>query len=211
MSENNRIAVCVQESGRIGEGRQREAFELPEGSRPVCILIGGKTLGTADELAEHFGKAYFPASDGFKEAIPGADGAVCSQSGTGSSFDPEADRELEDSVTEIIRRLGIPANIKGYRYIRTAVIMCLADPALLESVTGRLYPEIALRHASTPTRVERAIRHAITVAWDRAEGDEEYVGKRLHCRINFSAPRPTNSELIALISDSLMLERRIKN
>ena len=121
---------------------------------------------------------------------------------------PARETFAEDAVTEIVRKLGIPANIKGYRYIRTAVMMCMEDPALIESVTGRLYPEIARQYKTTPTRVERALRHAITVAWDRAEGDESYISKRLRCRISFASDRPTNSELIALISDSLMLEAK---
>lgn len=217
MSETSRIGLCVREQDDMGEytvqdsysrsgmpvisseDRPRRTFSLSEG-RPVCIFIGDRDADITEGMPEDFLAA---RTEGVKRRSDSAAGT-----GTPDSLSRASDKRLEDAVTEIIRRLGIPANIKGYRYIRTAVMMCLADPELLESVTGRLYPEIAHRHDSTPTRVERAIRHAITVAWDRAEGDEEYVSRRLHCRIDFSTPRPTNSELIALISDSLMLEGR---
>ncbi|MGN0641538.1 MAG: sporulation initiation factor Spo0A C-terminal domain-containing protein [Huintestinicola sp.] len=113
--------------------------------------------------------------------------------------------DVERTVTEVIQKIGIPANVKGYRYLRNAVMLALDDMSILDSVTKQLYPTVAMNNRTTPTRVERAIRHAITTAWDRGDGDVEFIEKRLGCKINFSGMRPTNSELIALISDCLRL------
>lgn len=115
------------------------------------------------------------------------------------------ERELEGMVTEIIRKIGIPANIKGYRYLRNAILLAAKDSTILDSITKRLYPEIADLNNTTPSRVERAIRHAISSAWERGDGDCAYIEKTLRCRLNFMGDKPTNSELIALISDSLKL------
>jgi len=118
---------------------------------------------------------------------------------------PEKKDNIEPVVTEIIQRIGIPANIKGYRYLRNAVMLALEDMTILDSITKELYPEIAKNNGTTPTRVERAIRHAITSAWDRGDGDVAFIENKLHCKIDFHGAKPTNSELIALISDCLRL------
>lgn len=118
---------------------------------------------------------------------------------------PEKKDSIEPVVTEIIQRIGIPANIKGYRYLRNAVMLALEDMTILDSITKELYPEVAKNNGTTPTRVERAIRHAITSAWDRGDGDVAFIENKLHCKIDFHGAKPTNSELIALISDCLRL------
>ncbi|MBP1546078.1 MAG: sporulation initiation factor Spo0A C-terminal domain-containing protein [Oscillospiraceae bacterium] len=112
---------------------------------------------------------------------------------------------VEPMVTEIIQHIGIPANIKGYRYLRNAVMLAMEDMTILDSITKELYPAVARHNNTTPTRVERAIRHAISSAWDRGCGDSAYIERRLHCHIDFHGEKPTNSELIALISDCLRL------
>ncbi len=112
---------------------------------------------------------------------------------------------VEQLVTEVIIKVGVPANLKGYRYLRTAIMLSLDDVSFLDSVTKRLYPAIAEYNNTTPIRVERAIRHAITAAWSKGDGDSEFLEQMLRCRIDFSRSKPTNSELIALISDSLRL------
>ncbi len=115
---------------------------------------------------------------------------------------------LESTVTEIIQKMGVPANVKGYRYLRNAVMVATEDMTVLDSVTKRLYPIVAMNNHTTPTRVERAIRHAITTAWDRQNGDKEFIEDKLRCRICFDGDKPTNSELIALISDCLRINAR---
>ena len=111
---------------------------------------------------------------------------------------------VEILVSEILLKLGIPASQKGYRYLRTAILKSYFDSGVLESITGTLYPEIAREHSSTVTRVERAIRHSIETAWQRAslEALGEYFGHNLQCR-------PTNSAFVATISDRLRYKYKI--
>lgn len=124
--------------------------------------------------------------------------------------DFDYDGYLEEMVTEIIRKTGIPANIKGYHFIREAVIMSVKDMSYLDAITKRLYADIAKRNKTTPSRVERAIRHAIDSAWTRGFTDKEYVETVLKWHFNTEGARPTNSEFIALISDSLKLIMKAK-
>ena len=114
--------------------------------------------------------------------------------------------ELELMVTEIIHQIGVPAHIKGYNYLRTAIILSIKDKEMINAVTKRLYPAIAKAHDTTSSRVERAIRHAIEVAWDR--GDIDTLNSYFGYTINNMRGKPTNSEFIAMISDKVMLELR---
>ena len=114
------------------------------------------------------------------------------------------ERNLETDVTEIIHEIGVPAHIKGYQYLRDAIIMSVGDMDMLNSITKILYPTIAKKHQTTPSRVERAIRHAIEVAWSRGKMDtiEELFGYT----VSGGKGKPTNSEFIALIADKIRLE-----
>ena len=114
---------------------------------------------------------------------------------------------LETDVTNIIHEIGVPAHIKGYQYLRDAIILSVNDMEMLNSITKILYPTIAKKHQTTSSRVERAIRHAIEVAWDRGDVDvlNSYFGSTIHN----DRGKPTNSEFIAMISDKLRLQ--IKN
>lgn len=117
---------------------------------------------------------------------------------------PEPERNLEEDVTNIIHEIGVPAHIKGYQYLRDAIIMVVNDIEMLNSITKILYPTIAKKHQTTPSRVERAIRHAIEVAWSRGKMDtiDELFGYTVHNEKG----KPTNSEFIALIADKIRLE-----
>ncbi len=123
------------------------------------------------------------------------------------SHAPSAMPNLESIVTEMIHRLGVPAHIKGYHYLRSAIINSVNDPEMLESVTKLLYPTVAKEHNTTASRVERAIRHAIEIAWDR--GDLEVLNSYFGFTVNTSKGKPTNSEFIALLTDKIKL--RYKN
>ena len=114
------------------------------------------------------------------------------------------ERTLETDVTNIIHEVGVPAHIKGYQYLRDAIIMSVTDMEMLNSITKILYPTIAKQHQTTPSRVERAIRHAIEVAWSRGKMDtiEELFGYT----VSGGKGKPTNSEFIALIADKIRLE-----
>ena len=111
---------------------------------------------------------------------------------------------LEALVTNIIHEVGVPAHIKGYQYLREAIIMVVNDIDVINQITKSLYPKIAIKFNTTPSRVERAIRHAIEVAWGR--GDQKTVENIFGYTISASKGKPTNSEFIAMIADKLRLE-----
>ena len=113
-------------------------------------------------------------------------------------------KNLEALVTNIIHEVGVPAHIKGYQYLREAIIMVVNDIDVINQITKSLYPEIASKYCTTPSRVERAIRHAIEVAWGR--GQQEAVENIFGYTISASKGKPTNSEFIAMIADKLRLE-----
>ena len=115
--------------------------------------------------------------------------------------------DMETQVTKIIHQIGVPAHIKGYQYLRTAILMTIADNDMINSVTKILYPTVAKKYATTTSRVERAIRHAIEVAWDR--GDVDVLNSYFGYTIQNNRGKPTNSEFIAMIADNLRLKYKI--
>ena len=130
------------------------------------------------------------------------DGIDCSSAAQAS----RREADLEATVTEIIHEIGVPAHIKGYQYLREAIILTIRDMDIINAVTKVLYPEVAKRFDTTPSRVERAIRHAIEVAWDR--GDIEVLQKYFGYTVSNIKGKPTNSEFIAMIADSLTLRQK---
>ena len=116
------------------------------------------------------------------------------------------DGDLEAQVTKIIHQIGVPAHIKGYQYLRTAIIMAINDTEVINSVTKVLYPTVAKQYGTTSSRVERAIRHAIEVAWDR--GDLDVLNSFFGYTVQNSRGKPTNSEFIAMIADNLRLKNK---
>lgn len=114
--------------------------------------------------------------------------------------------DLETDVTDMIHEIGVPAHIKGYQYLREAIMMSVQNMEMLNSITKVLYPSIANKYQTTPSRVERAIRHAIEVAWSR--GRMETLDALFGYTINTGKGKPTNSEFIALITDKLRLRYR---
>lgn len=121
--------------------------------------------------------------------------------------EPENDSTiLEAVVTDIIHEIGVPAHIKGYQYLRSAILMAVQDMDILNSITKQLYPSIAEEYGTTSSRVERAIRHAIEVAWGR--GSMDTINDLFGYTINAGKGKPTNSEFIALIADKIRLDNR---
>lgn len=114
---------------------------------------------------------------------------------------------IELKVTQILHEIGVPAHIKGYHYLRDSIIMAVEKPEIINAVTKQLYPTVAKKYQTTSSRVERAIRHAIEVAWDR--GDVDVLNSYFGYTIHNDRGKPTNSEFIAMISDRLRLQ--IKN
>ncbi len=118
------------------------------------------------------------------------------------------EHNLETDVTNIIHEIGVPAHIKGYQYLRDAIMMSVDDTEMLNSITKQLYPSIAKRHKTTPSRVERAIRHAIEVAWSRGKMDT--IDELFGYTVNGGKGKPTNSEFVALIADKIRLEYKFR-
>ena len=118
----------------------------------------------------------------------------------------EKNYDLEQDVTDMIHEIGVPAHIKGYQYLREAIMMSVEDPAMISSITKILYPTVAKKNQTTSSRVERAIRHAIEVAWSRGKLDtlDELFGYT----VSNGKGKPTNSEFIALIADTIRLENK---
>ena len=115
--------------------------------------------------------------------------------------------DIEAQVTRIIHQIGVPAHIKGYQYLRTAILLTVKDSDIINSVTKVLYPSVAKKYSTTTSRVERAIRHAIEVAWDR--GDVDTLNSYFGYTIQNNRGKPTNSEFIAMIADNLRLKYKL--
>ena len=121
--------------------------------------------------------------------------------------EPEVGPDIEAQVTRIIHQIGVPAHIKGYQYLRTAILMTIRDSEMINSVTKSLYPSVAKKYKTTTSRVERAIRHAIEVAWDR--GDVDTLNSYFGYTIQNSRGKPTNSEFIAMIADNFRVKYKM--
>ena len=120
----------------------------------------------------------------------------------------EIKENLEYDVTDMIHEVGIPAHIKGYQYLRDAIMLVIEEPEMLNSITKILYPTIAKKNQTTPSRVERAIRHSIEVAWSR--GNMEIINSLFSYTVSTGKGKPTNSEFIALIADKIRLQNKIR-
>ena len=124
----------------------------------------------------------------------------------GTAKGPVLSNDIESQVTKVIHQIGVPAHIKGYQYLRTAILMTIRDSEIINSVTKILYPSVAKQYQTTSSRVERAIRHAIEIAWDR--GDIDVLNSYFGYTVQTSRGKPTNSEFIAMIADNLRLSNK---
>ncbi len=214
--------------GSVGDGL--EALQMIEQHRPAVVLMdvvlpGLDGFGVMKQMkheacdskvivlsafcndrvvseAVDLGACFFLTKPCEENALLDRMRAVCGQ----PSKDAEHPAELKNLVTSIIHEIGVPAHIKGYQYLREAIMIAVEDMDVINAVTKVLYPEVAKRFGTTPSRVERAIRHAIEVAWDR--GDLETLQKFFGYTVSNAKGKPTNSEFIAMIADRLVLERR---
>ena len=130
-----------------------------------------------------------------------------SASATGDTATEDDAPDIKMQVTKIIHQIGVPAHIKGYQYLRTAILLTIQDSDIINSVTKTLYPSVAKKYQTTTSRVERAIRHAIEVAWDR--GDVDTLNSYFGYTIQNNRGKPTNSEFIAMIADNLRLKYKL--
>lgn len=179
---------------------------LPEtGVSPVVIVVTAFVNSTVAAECSALGATYFVAKPCDMLTVLEHARQICrpKSSLNGSMISTPS---LEAMVTDIIHEIGVPAHIKGYKYLREAIIMTVEDPEMINGVTKILYPAVAKKYATTSSRVERAIRHAIEVAWDR--GDVDTLQKYFGYTVSGIKGKPTNSECIAMIADHLALKRK---
>ena len=179
-------------------------------SLPVSVLVlsGFARGGMAEQIASHGGSYYMVKPCRLPSVVERVRLLAGQHWAEELLPDPNAGRQtLEANVTAIIHEIGVPAHIKGYQYLREAIMMTVENMEVINAVTKILYPEVARKFGTTASRVERAIRHAIEVAWDR--GDLETLQRFFGYTVSNTKGKPTNSEFIALIADKLQLQ--IKN
>ncbi|MCH5252506.1 MAG: sporulation transcription factor Spo0A [Lachnospiraceae bacterium] len=190
--------------------------EKSNGKKPEVIVVSAIAQERVTESAFELGAAYYVLKPFDREVIlsrvqhfkPGARTRFIMAPEERIRSDQTARYNLESDVTNIIHEIGVPAHIKGYQYLRDAIMMSVDDSEMLNSITKILYPSIAKQHNTTPSRVERAIRHAIEVAWSRGKVDtiDELFGYTVHN----GKGKPTNSEFVALIADKIRLEQKMR-
>ena len=180
-----------------------------EGARPRVLVVSSYARGEMGEVAARAGADYQllkPCKPGtvidrIHDMTAGIELRLVEEEG-------ERRARMESRVTGIIHEIGVPAHIKGYRYLREAILIAVEDREVINAVTKVLYPRVAKTFGTTASRVERAIRHAIEVAWDR--GDLETLQKYFGYTVSNAKGKPTNSEFIAMIADRLQLRERIE-
>lgn len=177
---------------------------LPEKDRPKVIFLSALYSDKTVSEAMRAGAYYFVSKPCEVNALLDRMRLTVAPAAAAAPMDHSA--ELKNRVTNIIHEIGVPAHIKGYQYLREAIIITVEDMDVINAVTKVLYPEVAKRFGTTASRVERAIRHAIEVAWDR--GDLETLQRFFGYTVSNTKGKPTNSEFIAMIADKLLLEDR---
>ncbi len=184
--------------------------------RPVCIIVSSLNQDKLTDRAFALGADYYLLKPFDMESLASRIRQLKNEKGTDTvklntpvkNMKPEAMAyDLETKVTNILHDIGVPAHIRGYHYMREAIIMSVNDMDVLNYITKELYPSIAKKCNTTPSRVERAIRHAIEVAWNRGRIDA--IDEIFGYTVNNHKGKPTNSECIALIADRLRLEQRV--
>ena len=196
----------IERGGANVSGGQKQRLCIARAllKRPKVLILSSFAKGSMAELAAAKGADHYMTK-------PCRVSTVCERIRqlTGENKKEEngdIPYNLENTVTSIIHEVGVPAHIKGYQYLREAILIAVADMDVINAVTKVLYPEVAKRFNTTASRVERAIRHAIEVAWDR--GDLETLQKYFGYTVSNAKDKPTNSEFIAMIADRLVLEQR---
>ena len=182
----------------------------PQDYSPICIVLSAITQDKIIQKAIELGAEYYIAKPFDLESLVSRIRQLKDQlsgpfqKGVGARSQKNREVNLETKITGILHEIGVPAHIRGYHYMREAIMMAVDDLDILNYITKELYPTIARKCNTTPSRVERAIRHAIEVAWSR--GRVEIIDKLFGYTINNHKGKPTNSEFIALIADKLRLE-----
>ena len=177
---------------------------------PLFVIMSNSTSPALEREVMSSGASYFAVAPFSASDLAERIFQLCAMNGikVPQTQQPAVEQEpsLKIQVTEILHQIGVPAHIKGYHYLRDSIIMAIETPDIINSVTKQLYPGVAKRYDTTASRVERAIRHAIEVAWDR--GDVDVLNSYFGYTIHNTRGKPTNSEFIAMISDRLRLHMK---
>ncbi len=206
----NRYAIALVDAwlpGLDGIGVIRAAQKLPEANRPFCLFLSGVSKESMLMEASEAGADICLIKPFDKDSLLSHIRTLLrihEKNKTGNAGILPTLPDMESQVTKIIHQIGVPAHIKGYQYLRSAILMTIDDNDIINSVTKVLYPSVAKKYQTTTSRVERAIRHAIEVAWDR--GDVDTLNSFFGYTIQNSRGKPTNSEFIAMIADNLRLK-----
>ncbi|MBQ7758263.1 sporulation transcription factor Spo0A [Anaerotignum sp.] len=196
-----------------GLGVLERLQKVEESNRPVTIILSALSQDKVVQKALDLGAGYYMVKPFDMDALTQRIRQLMQEQKpllkTGTSVSSAANSaayDLETKVTNILHEIGVPAHIRGYHYMREAIIMSVNDMDVLNYITKELYPSIAKKCNTTPSRVERAIRHAIEVAWNRGKVDA--IDALFGYTVNNHKGKPTNSEFIALIADRLRLEMK---
>lgn len=210
------LDIIMPQLDGLGVLERIGSLQLPK--KPLFIILSAVGQDKITQRALQLGAEYYvikpfnmdvlvsrirQLKDSSQAAIVKPDPAPSSKNG----FRPSTPKNLEAQVTGIMHEIGIPAHIKGYQYLRDAIMMVVKDLEIINSITKQLYPSIAREYNTTPSRVERAIRHAIEVAWGR--GQVETIDSIFGYTVNLGKGKPTNSEFIAMVADKLRLELKV--
>ena len=179
-----------------------QTINTQEARKPGILVYSSFVAGGVAARSAELGADYFLAKPNQSQAVIERIRLLKNS----ATVTPKAYQNMETLVTSIIHEIGVPAHIKGYQYLREAILIAVDDMDVINAVTKVLYPEVAKRYGTTASRVERAIRHAIKVAWDR--GDLETLQKYFGYTVSNAKGKPTNSEFIAMIADRLQLQRK---
>ncbi|RQD76382.1 MAG: sporulation transcription factor Spo0A [Candidatus Syntrophonatronum acetioxidans] len=197
-----------------GLGVLEQLPELDLESRPKVIMLTAFGHENITQRAVELGANYYILKPFNMELLSErirqlsiSDNGSNEQKAKSKSSKPVTTGNLEREITNILHEIGIPAHIKGYQYLREAILMVIREIEILGAITKVLYPRIAEKYNTTPSRVERAIRHAIEVAWSR--NNVETIKRFFGYTINTERGKPTNSEFIALVADKLRLRTKV--
>lgn len=180
-------------------------LERMKGKMPKVIVTSSLSHEGFISKAMNMGVAYFLVKPTDFETLKQRAKEVCqSKTSTLTNIEKQKNRVLEEKISNIFITVGIPAHIKGYQFLREAIKMAIDNPEIINSITKKLYPSIADRFETSSSKVERAIRHAIEVAWNR--GKIENINNLFGLKVYSSNEKPTNGEFIALVADKMILE-----
>ena len=179
---------------------------LPREKRPKILLLSAFATDYVTAAAAAAGADYLMLKPCSAEAVAERVGDILEADRLATGRRKSSEPDIETMVTNVIHEIGVPAHIKGYQYLREAILIAVNDMEVINAITKVLYPQVAKTFCTTPSRVERAIRHAIEVAWDR--GDLDTLQRFFGYTVSNTKGKPTNSEFIALIADRLQLQLR---